>query len=65
MSEHQDAGQSPPPERQDPRQQREPPASGHGVNPDTKNKEESASQIEVWLIRHFGLFLITSANNLE
>ena len=47
MSDQKPAGQSPPPERQDPGQQREPPSSGHGVNPESKNKEESESQLKV------------------
>jgi len=50
MSESQDVGrspgQSPPPERQYPSQQREPPSSGHGVNPKSKNKEESDTDIK-------------------
>jgi hypothetical protein len=49
MSDRQSAGQSPPPERQAPKQQREPPSSGHGVNTDSKSKDESKSQIEVCL----------------
>jgi hypothetical protein len=39
-------GQSPPPERQSGKQQRDPPASGHGVNEGSKNKEESESQLK-------------------
>jgi len=46
MSDRQSAGQSPPPERQAPKQQREPPSSGHGVDTDSKSKDESKSQIE-------------------
>ena len=42
------AGQSPPPERQAPRQQREPPSNAHGVNKDSKSKEESEAQMKAW-----------------
>lgn len=46
MSENQMAGQSPPPERQAPKQQREPPSNAHGVNKDSKSKEESEAQMK-------------------
>lgn len=47
MTDQKSAGQSPPPERQEPKQQREPPSSGHGVNKDSKSKEDSQAQVDV------------------
>jgi hypothetical protein len=47
MAETHSAGQSPAPDRQAPKQQREPPSNGHGVNRGSKSKEESEAQIRV------------------
>ncbi|KUJ20734.1 uncharacterized protein LY89DRAFT_682430 [Mollisia scopiformis] len=46
MSAQNQGRQSPPPEEQSGAQQQDAPSSGTGVNPETKNKEESESQLE-------------------
>jgi hypothetical protein len=47
MSAPNEGRQSPPPEQQSGAQQQDPPASGHGVNEQSSNKDESTSQLEV------------------
>lgn len=46
MSAPNEGRQSPPPEQQSGAQQQDPPASGHGVNEQCKNQDESKSQLE-------------------
>jgi len=46
MSAPNEGRQSPPPESQTGAQLQSPPASGHGVNPSSKNQEESKAQLE-------------------
>jgi len=46
MSAPNEGRQSPPPEQQSGAQQQDPPASGHGVNEQSNNKDESKSQLE-------------------
>jgi hypothetical protein len=47
MSAPNEGRQSPPPEQQSGAQQQDPPASGHGVNEQSNNQDESKSQLEV------------------
>ena len=47
MSSQNEGRQSPPPEEQSGAQQQDPPSNAKGVNPESNNKEESKSQIEV------------------
>jgi hypothetical protein len=49
MSAQNEGRQSPPPERSTGAQQQDTPSDGQGVNEGTNNKEESKSQLEVYL----------------
>jgi hypothetical protein len=49
MSAPNEGRQSPPPERSTGAQQQDAPSDGQGVNEGTNNKEESKSQLEVYL----------------